>query len=86
MATINKVILLGNIGRDPGIRYLPTFNRLADVEAVRAANCLTLNQLIQSHAASTIQPVVLRSTRRFLGLTETLGFFGAAKVNPRNAP
>jgi hypothetical protein len=86
MATVNKVILLGNIGRDPEIRYLPTFNPLASVEAVRVANCLSLNQLIQSHPASTIQLGVRRSTCQFQGMTKTLGFFSATKVNLRNAP
>ena len=37
MASVNKVILVGNCGRDPEIRYLPSGQAVANVSVARLA-------------------------------------------------
>jgi single-strand DNA-binding protein len=35
MATVNKVIIVGNLGRDPEIRYMPSGDVIAAIESPR---------------------------------------------------
>jgi hypothetical protein len=90
MERLNKVILLGNVGRDPCIRYLPTgsleFLDAGNSEAATAANCLALHDYIANLVTFTLHEVVRRPAGRFFYLVKTRDFFGATKVNLRNAP
>ena len=38
MASVNKVILLGNCGRDPEIRYLPSGQAVANVSIATSSH------------------------------------------------
>ncbi len=65
MASVNKVILLGNLGKDPEMRYLPSGEAVANLsiattdkytdkagEKVGRANRMASRQLLRSHRRS----------------------------------
>ena len=71
MASVNKVILVGNCGRDPEIRYLPSGQAVASVSVATPGQ--------QARPAAWAAPCPARAGPRFMRLADhAAASFGAA--------
>ena len=47
MASVNKVILIGNLGRDPEVRYTPSGSAVCNVGIATTRNWKTVLELVR---------------------------------------
>jgi len=67
MASVNKVILLGNCGRDPEVRYMP------DGKAVANISIATTSKRKDKHSGETIEDTQWHRVQFFERLAEIVG-------------
>lgn len=67
MASVNKVILIGNCGRDPELRYMP------DGKAVANISIATTSKRKDKHSGETIEDTQWHRVQFFERLAEIVG-------------
>ena len=80
MASVNKVILIGNLGRDPEVRYAPSGSAIANVtNAISKQDGEVVNLRITNRQADFLEMLVDVEVRDLHQLVSVIAGLRAAK-------